>query len=88
MARVALVALFGLSALLLGAITPANGKGQDVNHCGAASYLNSRGRCVERPRYSPVTPVGASAKCKDGTYSFSRSRRGTCSYHGGVASWL
>jgi hypothetical protein len=24
----------------------------------------------------------------DGTYSFSQSRRGTCSHHGGVAKWL
>src|SRR5262249_26351548 len=30
-------------------------------------------------------PMGATAKCRDGTYSFSQSRRGTCSHHGGVA---
>ena len=29
-------------------------------------------------------PVDASALCADGTYSFSRHSRGTCSYHGGV----
>ncbi|WP_289144502.1 DUF3761 domain-containing protein, partial [uncultured Bacteroides sp.] len=28
------------------------------------------------------------ALCRDGTYSFSKSRRGTCSHHGGVAKWL
>ncbi|WSY63845.1 DUF3761 domain-containing protein [Nocardia sp. NBC_00881] len=33
-------------------------------------------------------PDGASAHCKDGTYSFSRHRAGTCSHHGGVACWL
>jgi hypothetical protein len=33
-------------------------------------------------------PPGASARCADGTYSFSASRRGTCSHHGGVAEWL
>lgn len=33
-------------------------------------------------------PTGASAKCRDGTYSFSQHRRGTCSRHGGVGSWL
>jgi hypothetical protein len=33
-------------------------------------------------------PAGASAKCRDGTYSFSQHRRGTCSHHGGVGSWL
>jgi len=35
-----------------------------------------------------IAPAGASAQCRDGTYSFSRSRRGTCSHHGGVARWL
>jgi S1-C subfamily serine protease len=33
-------------------------------------------------------PKGATAQCRDGTYSFSQSRRGTCSSHGGVARWL
>jgi len=27
------------------------------------------------------------AKCRDGTLSYSQSRRGTCSHHGGVAEW-
>ncbi|MFE1171928.1 DUF3761 domain-containing protein [Streptomyces sp. NPDC058773] len=34
------------------------------------------------------TTAGASAKCNDGTYSYSRHRRGTCSHHHGVAVWL
>lgn len=33
-------------------------------------------------------PPGATAKCKDGTYSKSTSRSGTCSRHRGVALWL
>ena len=33
-------------------------------------------------------PIGATAKCKDGSYSFSQTRRGTCSHHGGVSKWL
>jgi hypothetical protein len=33
-------------------------------------------------------PAGASAICSDGSYSYSRSRRGTCSWHGGVRRWL
>jgi len=32
-------------------------------------------------------PSGASAQCRDGTYSYSSHRRGTCSHHGGVAVW-
>ncbi len=33
-------------------------------------------------------PAGATAKCKDGTYSKSVHHSGTCSKHGGVAQWL
>ena len=33
-------------------------------------------------------PTGATAKCKDGTYSKSKNRSGTCSSHGGVDTWL
>ena len=32
--------------------------------------------------------VGAIAKCKDGLYSHSANRRGACSRHGGVATWM
>lgn len=56
--------------------------------CGGNYYVNSKGRCVHRPMHSSSVPKGASAQCRDGTYSFSQSRRGTCSYHGGVARWL
>jgi Protein of unknown function (DUF3761) len=34
------------------------------------------------------TPAGATARCRDGTYSFSQHHSGTCSHHGGVAAWL
>lgn len=40
------------------------------------------------PTSGPVVPTGATARCRDGTYSFSAHRRGTCSRHGGVAAWL
>src|SRR5438093_10753380 len=33
-------------------------------------------------------PPGATAQCRDGTYSFSQHHSGTCSHHGGVARWL
>ena len=53
-------------------------------------YTNTAGNEVHAPAYSNdgSVPAGASAKCADGTYSFSQSRRGTCSGHGGVAQWL
>ena len=51
-------------------------------------YTNSAGQRVQSPTYYPSAPRGATARCVDGTYSFSRNRRGTCSHHGGVAQWL
>ena len=33
-------------------------------------------------------PIGATARCTDGTYSYSQSHSGSCSHHGGVAKWL
>jgi hypothetical protein len=35
-----------------------------------------------------IAPKGASARCKDKTWSSSRNRSGTCSSHRGVAYWL
>lgn len=51
-------------------------------------YTNSAGERVQSPTYYNAAPAGATALCRDGTYSFSRSRRGTCSHHGGVKIWL
>lgn len=53
-------------------------------------YTNSAGNTVHSPAntVNGSVPAGASARCGDGTYSFSQSRRGTCSHHGGVAEWL
>ena len=53
-------------------------------------YINSQGNRVQSPTRTPdgKAPANASAKCRDGTFSFSQSRRGTCSHHGGVAEWL
>jgi hypothetical protein len=54
------------------------------------TYQNSSGQTVHSPAHSKSgrVPEGATARCRDGTYSFSRHRRGTCSGHGGVAAWL
>ena len=32
--------------------------------------------------------AGATALCKDGTYSHAKEHRGACSHHGGVAKWM
>jgi hypothetical protein len=56
--------------------------------CGAGTYTNVDGNCISGPVDSPSgPPPGASARCGDGTYSFSQHRSGTCSHHGGVATW-
>lgn len=51
-------------------------------------YTNSKGESVQSPTKYDKAPEGATALCRDGTYSFSRSRKGTCSHHGGVKKWL
>ncbi|GAA1736491.1 G5 domain-containing protein [Aeromicrobium alkaliterrae] len=56
--------------------------------CPNGTYENSAGNTVCRPYESDAPPAGATAQCKDGTWSFSQSRSGTCSGHGGVSRWL
>jgi hypothetical protein len=56
--------------------------------CTNGTYVNSAGNTVCSPESSSTAPAGATAQCVDGTYSFSQSRSGTCSHHGGVAQWL
>ncbi|MHA3079500.1 DUF3761 domain-containing protein [Acinetobacter sp. ANC 5502] len=52
-------------------------------------YRNVNGHIVHSPAHSKngKRPNGASAKCRDGSYSFSKHHRGTCSRHHGVATW-
>lgn len=53
-------------------------------------YINKYGQDVHSPSksVSGTAPLGASAQCRDGTYSFSEHHQGTCSHHGGVAEWM
>ena len=51
------------------------------------SYINVDRIRVRSPVFTDTKPEGASARCRDGSYSFSLHRRGTCSHHGGVAEW-
>jgi hypothetical protein len=68
------------------ASSPATARGP----CSADYYRNSDGVCVHRPvkTQGSAVPQGATAQCRDGSYSFSQHRRGTCSHHGGVVKWL
>jgi hypothetical protein len=56
--------------------------------CKKGYYKNVDGVCVHGPTQSPSVPAGATAKCRDGSYSFSLHASGTCSHHGGVAVWI
>jgi Protein of unknown function (DUF3761) len=53
--------------------------------CKSGYYKNVSGHCVHSPSSNPV---GATAKCRDGTFSYSEHASGTCSHHGGVATWI
>src|ERR1700681_1834993 len=70
-----------------GAATPSEAKPKP-NCANNGTYVNSQGQIVLRPETCSSAPQGATAQCRDGTYSFSRHRGGTCSHHGGVAKWL
>ncbi len=88
-------AAFGLAPLLFAAavatsafVAPTATAGPVQYVCGAGEYENVDQACVQRPQQSSTPPEGATAQCKDGTYSFSQHRRGTCSGHDGVSRWL
>lgn len=72
--------------------------------CGRGYYQNSDGQCIPDPSAgggggapgpgfvggggNSGPPPGATAVCRDGEYSYSTHRSGTCSGHGGVRTWL
>lgn len=69
-----------------------------ARNCNGSSPPGSGGSAlnsvapVSTRKQQPLTetksaPAGASARCRDGSLSYSQSRRGTCSHHGGVAVW-
>ena len=53
-------------------------------------YRNIDGAVVHSPAHTEggAAPAGASAQCRDGSWSFSLHHRGTCSHHGGVGRWI
>jgi hypothetical protein len=83
-------ATVALILLSLAAPAHAKAKGDAGAHLvEGGSYVNSSSHVVHRPAHAVGgIPAGASARCRDGTYSFSEHRRGTCSHHSGVAAWL
>ncbi len=88
------VAFAALAALLhVSSTTEARGYPYHHNSISQAFgadvfYTNARGHSVHRPMTASARPSGATARCLDGSWSFSESHRGTCSHHGGVSRWL
>jgi hypothetical protein len=87
--------LTGLAVSLLVAVTPASAyvapaTPDEADLSNHSTYQNHDGETVHSPArsLSGKAPEGATARCRDGTYSFSRHHSGTCSRHGGVAAWL
>jgi hypothetical protein len=54
----------------------------------AASGTSSSSSASSKSTTGNTDPTGATAKCKDGTYSKSKHHSGTCSKHGGVDQWM
>ena len=87
-----IASVLALAAMFLPALSAQDSqkqpKAQQPKCADNGTYVNSKGQTVKRPENCSSAPQGATAQCRDGSYSFSRSRRGTCSHHGGVAKWL
>lgn len=59
----------------------------------AGTYPSWSKKCLAKGYTAPAMattapPAGATAQCKDGTYSMSKTASGRCSHHGGVASLM
>jgi hypothetical protein len=70
--------------------TPSPTSASTTPSCQSGWYVNTYGSCIPGPSPDPNLPVpaGPTAICADGTYSYSQTHSGTCSYHGGVSTWL
>jgi hypothetical protein len=88
-----LAALAAISAAMLvggGTAAAHPSAGRSIAHTAATAckqgyYRNVSGHCLHRPASNPA---GSTARCPDGTYSYSEHASGTCSYHGGVGRWI
>jgi uncharacterized protein DUF3761 len=65
-----------------------SGSSSSGSSSGGDTYTNVDGNQVHVPVQAPSAPAGATARCRDGSWSFSLHHSGTCSHHGGVARWL
>ena len=83
-----------------GTTSTATGKGACSKHGGvkkgdaaaaapaAAPAPAAKAAAAPAPAAPAGAPAGATAKCKDGSYSQAKTHKGACSKHGGVDSFL
>jgi hypothetical protein len=80
-----------------GTISAKIGRGACSHHGGVVTEPDTAGHEVPAPDTRPDRPWWGSeepkagqplARCVDGTLSYSKHHRGTCSNHGGVRDWL
>ena len=57
-------------------------------HPAITSSSGDKGAAITSPSADAGAPAGATAKCKDGSFSESAHHSGSCSRHGGVAQFL
>ena len=55
--------------------------------CNSSTYVNSNGEVVHSPSCGKPSEGHETAICGDGSHSYSKHHRGTCSRHGGVGKW-
>ena len=67
---------------------PAPTSAMTASSSAAAAKSSTATKSAPTATAGNTDPTGATAKCKDGTYSKSQHHSGTCSSHGGVAEWL
>jgi hypothetical protein len=69
------------------AMTPAD-KAKTTYKDYSAMCLKADYKAMPAVESTAAPPVGATAQCKDGSYSTSKTASGRCSSHGGVAKTL
>lgn len=69
--------------------TPNNTTSDNYSTYGNVNpYTGEAGTRQPAPAYSAPQQSGPTARCNDGTVSYSQNHSGTCSYHGGVNQWF